>query len=645
MWDKDLQGNSLEIAKTNRSPLRVIAGPGTGKTFALIRRVARLVEEGNDPSRILLVTFTRVSAADLEHELEKLGISEGQRVVKGTLHSFSFSILHRHNVFEFTHRIPRPLLEFEERFLLEDLKLYGDFGDFYQRQETLRAFEAGWARELDQQPGWPITPSDQSFQSQLDEWLIFHKGMLLNEIIPQTLKYLRANPESPVFSQFDHVLVDEYQDLNSAEQSLIDLIAQNSSLTIVGDQDQAIYEFFRYAHPEGISRFHETHENTYDVPLEISRRCSASIVSLANALISNNSRRSNRTLVPSENHTPVAVNLIQWPDVEEEACGIADFIASRVNDGRFDPGQILILCARRQYGQRILLKLHERKIQAFSYFDEEELGGNPKKIEESYAQQAFTILTLLAKEQDNVALRTWLGYGHTNLRNKEYARLRDYCARTGVSTFEALNSIIQGSLDIPYMVGLVERFRELLKILCRLKTLNFSQAFDSLFPPGEQWTEPFREMYNLALTEGPLDFLGVYDLFLTNLTQPELPSNVSFVRIMSLYKSKGLTADHVFVLGCIEGLVPSYPRDELPPEAERRFHEEQRRLFYVAITRARHTLVLSSTSTVPRPFARQMRIPIRGYDPILSETISSTFLMDLGVSCPTSMQGREWLSI
>jgi superfamily I DNA/RNA helicase len=496
MWDKGLKDEALEIAKTHRSPLRVIAGPGTGKTFALIRRVARIVEEGQDPRRILLVTFTRVSATDLERELDKLGLPQGHNVVKGTLHSLAFSFLHRQNVLDFTHRVARPLLKFEERFLLEDLVLYGDFGIIHQRRAILKAFEAAWAREQNQQPGSPENQSDQNFQVQLEEWLRFHEGMLIGEIIPQTLRYLRANPESEELRQFDHVLVDEYQDLNRAEQSLIDLLAQRGSIAVVGDQDQAIYESFRYAHPEGISEFHTTHNNTYDVPLKTSHRCPSSIVSLANALIRNNMRRSKRQLIPTDEKQPVNVSLVQWTDMETESTNMADYITTRVHDGRYDPGQILILCARRQFGYLIRDNLRARGIPAFSYFDEEELDGDPKIIENSEAQQAFAVLTLLSSRHDRVALRAWLGFGSQSLKNKGYKRIRDYCSTTGLSPFEVLDSLAQGSLEIPYTNGIVSRYQELIQKLNKLNSLPLQEAIDLLFPAEKPWAEPFRSMYS-----------------------------------------------------------------------------------------------------------------------------------------------------
>jgi DNA helicase II / ATP-dependent DNA helicase PcrA len=643
-WNDNLDGQPLEIASCTEPLVRVMAGPGTGKTFALIRRLAaKLTEPGQDPRRVLLITFTRVSATDLERELNSLGLPRGGQVTKGTLHSLCFSILHRSHVFEFTQRAPRPLLKYEERFLLEDLSKYGQFGTIYERRNTLKAFEAAWARTLDQQPGWPTTSREQLFQAALEEWLRFHQCLLIEELIPLTLRYLMYNPGCPELLQYDHVFVDEYQDLNKAEQALIDLLAQGRSLTIVGDQDQAIYEGFRYAHPEGIRLFHETHQGTRDIPLDVSRRCPPAIVLLANSLIQHNLRRSDRELIPVPNAAEVNVALVHWPDMQTEAKGLADYIATRINSGEYDPGRILILCPRRQFGYQIRDQLRSKQVDAISFFHEEELEGNPKDLTESEAQQSFSLLTLLSTPEDQVALRAWLGFGSPNLRVNEYKRLRDYCAEHGQSLFDVLQAIHDGRLTIPHCTGTTARFALLIERLRELGALQAREAFNILFPPNEGWAEPFRTIYNQAGES--LNYADTLDFLRTNITQPELPTTATYVRIMSLHKSKGLTADHVFIPGCVEGLVPSYPRDSqhIPFEEQRRFHEEQRRLFYVAITRARHTLVLSSTQTLPRDLAHKMGAKVVGRDPINGRTIASTFLADLGRTCPRSELGQQWL--
>ncbi len=607
-WNDDLEGQPLAIAACTESPLRVMAGPGTGKTFALLRRLARLLEQGQDPRRILLVTFTRVSAADLERELNRLGLPQGEQIAKGTLHSLCFAILHRSHVFEFTQREARPLLEFEERFLLEDLAGYGPFGTIHRRRATLKAFEAAWARTQDQQPGWPTTPLEQAFQSALEEWLRFHKCMHIDELIPLTLKYLKSNPGCPELQQYDYVLVDEYQDLNRAEQDLIDLLARGGALAVVGDQDQAIYEGFRYANPEGISLFHEIHDGTRDIPLDVSRRCPPTIVLLANSLIRHNQRRSGRQLIPVEDAADVSVALVQWPDMQTEAEGLAAHITARILSGEYDPGRVLVLCPRRQFGYLIRDELRSRQIEALSFFHEEALDGNPKEFTESKAQQAFTLLTLLASPHDPVALRAWLGFGSPKLRAGEYRRLRDHCATSGQSPFDALQAIRDGQLTILHCTGISARYGLLIDRLHELADLRPEDAFAILFPSDEAWAEPFRTIY--AQASEPLDHSAALNLLRTNITQPELPTTATFVRIMSLHKSKGLTADHVFIPGCIEGLIPSHPRN-LPFEEQMRFREEQRRLFYVAITRTRRTLVLFKHAYAPERLGPQDGRPCR----------------------------------
>src|SRR5690606_30133735 len=161
-WDHNLEGPSLRIAASDDSPLRVRAGPGTGKTFTLIRRIARLLENGTRPHQILVSTFTRTAAGDLKRELEGLDVQGAARVRDTTIHARGVSILARNEVLDVTGRVPRPLLEYEKRFLMQDLH-DGEFGSIHARWRRLKAFEAAWARLQSEQPGWPQDPVDQRF--------------------------------------------------------------------------------------------------------------------------------------------------------------------------------------------------------------------------------------------------------------------------------------------------------------------------------------------------------------------------------------------------------------------------------------------------------------------------------------------------
>ena len=138
-WDTGLVGVHLAIAGYPNSPLRVLAGPGTGKTFAMMRRVARLLEAGVPPHEILAVTFTRTAAHDLVGKLTTLGVPGANQVAAKTLHSLSFSVLGRAAVFQATQRTPRPLLDCELEMMVNDLK--EQFGGKREVRRLIKAFE------------------------------------------------------------------------------------------------------------------------------------------------------------------------------------------------------------------------------------------------------------------------------------------------------------------------------------------------------------------------------------------------------------------------------------------------------------------------------------------------------------------------
>ena len=169
--------------------------------------------------------------------------------------------------------------------------------------------------------------------------------------------------------------------------------------------------------------------------------------------------------------------------------------------------------------------------------------------------------------------------------------------------------------------------------------LTGEALLDSLFPLPAPWARSFRILAS-QINDDDYHAQTLLDQLRTGLTQPELPTDVDYVRVMTLHKSKGLTADLVVVVGCIQGLLPSVY--EGPSDAERRRNlEEQRRLFYVAITRTTKTLVLSSITSIARKTAYRIRVPVRGGNRTHASTIASQFLSELGPTAPTPIRGRD----
>lgn len=606
-----------------------------------MRRITRLIEQdGVDPATILACTFTRTAAKDLERSVSELGVDGAERIQAQTVHGLCFSMLSSQDVLVATNRIPRPLMQFEERFLREDLKSEGR-GSVRDCKKRLIAFSAAWARLQHEHPGWPDDPEDRAFHAVLVSWLKFHRAMLIGELIPEAVAYLRNNPQSPYRRMFDYVLVDEYQDLNRAEQELIELLA-SGELVVIGDEDQSIYSF-KHAHPEGIVQFPETHNGTELEDLAECRRCPKTVVAMANALICNNASRSCRALNPRDENPDGEVHVIQWPNPEEEAKGIALYIACLILDEVVTAGDILVLAPRREFGYRIRDELRELDIPAHSFFSEEPLDGDPKDMQSSRAQQAITLLMQLADHKDIVALRCWCGFGSPSLNSQAWKRLRSYCEETGDTPWTALERLSAGEIRLPNSQSLIARFRELQQEIGRFEAFSVGEIIEDIFPEEEDWAGPFRTIFE-ETEIGDITLSQIVDVIRKNIIQPETPTDVDYVRIMSLHKSKGLTADLVVVAGCIEGLIPNID-ENLPIAQQSLMLEEQRRLFYVAITRTRRKLVLSSITRLPLDIAFRMRARIGKKTRRDAYMYMSSFIREFGRACPQSIKGNDFLKL
>lgn len=646
-WDTNLAGPHLQIAASTAPRIRVMAGPGTGKSFAMKRRIARLIEvDGVEPECILAVTFTRTAARDLERELQDMGVPGCENIVAGTVHSYCFQLLLRNYVFATLGRVPRGLITFNSRGiygyevkpLLADLQPLGNFGATRDMTRRIRAFEADWARMQHDQPGWPIEPIDVQFHQLLTAWLRFHRGMLIGELVPEALRYLRGNPASPALQLYDHIVVDEYQDLNRAEQELIDVLSAGKQLSVVGDVDQSIYRF-RYAHPEGIEDFSNRHPNVEDHELDECRRCRELIVTVSDNVIRGNyPPGTDHRLVPVQPQPgPAIVRVIQWPTFDAEANGIAAFIQHLITQRGFTAGDILVLSPRRLIANEIKRRLAAPGlgITAHSFY-------NDKLLEPNEAQVAMTKLQLVSNFHDRVALRYWLGIGSPSWRRGQYLQLRNYCEQNGSEPAEVLSQVAAGHIQVAGINQLTIRYQELQAEMNSVSQLSVTDLFGDLFPAGNAWADPIRELM-IGKVDAVEDVQGLLDLLRTEITQPEMPAEGNFVRIMSLHKSKGLTSRVTIVVGCMHGLIPFIDYD-LPP-GERPAHlQEQRRLFYVALTRAEEVLVVSSARSVPRVIAHQglNGVVLRGGNAQIGNTIACEFLHEFGPQAPAAVLGANW---
>lgn len=440
-WDTGLDAGSVayDIASAPEPRVRVIAGPGTGKSFAMKRRVARLLENGVEPRELLAVTFTRVAAEDLHRELQKLGVPGCEELKGQTLHSLAMRILSRKHVLEAVGRSPRPLNSFEVKAVICDIA--GESGGKRTAKKLIQGYTAAWAQSQGDEPGFAKTDEEKAFQAALLAWLEFHQGMLIGELIPYLVRYLRDNPAAAERSEFRHLLVDEYQDLNKAEQTAIAYLGGDAEICIVGDDDQSIYSF-KCAHPDGIREWRSLHPDSADLEMSDCHRCPTTVVEMANALINVNTNRAPRALTPLPDKGAGEVVIVQIPFIQDEATWITAKVTELLGKG-VHPSEIIILVQRAVAGKPILNALKSEGIPAKSYYEESQLDSEA-------AQTRFALFKLLLDNEDRVALRYLLGCDRDDFRHKAYARVRQHCEANGDSPWVAMDKLADKALAIPY---------------------------------------------------------------------------------------------------------------------------------------------------------------------------------------------------
>lgn len=634
-WDDGLDGVAHSIACCESPRLRVMAGPGTGKSFAIKRRVARLIEEcGVQPEEILAVTFTRVAAGDLKNDLLSLDVSGVERIRCGTLHSFCFSLLLSQDFFQYLDRNPRPLLAYEAhgviRYELEpalhDLRR---FGTTKEVTKLIKAYEAAWATLQIDMAGSPKSERERLFEVKIVEWLKFHKAILLGELIPITLKVLSHNPVLVETLGFRHVIVDEYQDLNKAEQELVHLLARRSYVSIVGDVDQSIYSF-KYAHPEGILSFNDRYEDGHDETISECRRCPQRVVEMANCLIRHNYEENPPVrLECCEEKEDGYVRIVQWSTFEEEVQGIAKYVKSLLEKD-YSADDILILSPRRRLAARLSDCLSTAGISSYSFFPENMYDDNDIK-------ESLAMLSLFCDRSDDISLRYLLGCKSSNWNASGYSVFMEICDRD-VAHYEVLKRMQETGFPRK-MNKIMIKFREIHDNITALESMSMQEIVQHTLSECVDEDKSYSLIRSFAdeIIEKnpdikPYQFIKILRECLYN---PEPQDCEGKVKIMSIHKSKGLSSRVVIMASCVDGVIP---------RERATFNDEQRRLFYVGITRAKEALVLSSFMSIQTALAHQVGIRVPKRNGGSARCHPSIFLSELGDAAPETITGTSWLT-
>lgn len=572
-WIAGIEGEvAHNLIQTDSAIVRVIAGPGTGKTTCLKRRILRLIQRDHViPETIFVGTFTRAIAKELEDAL-------GTEIRVATLHSIAYGMLRRFPSARQGMNL-RFLLKCEEEALLYDIGMEPRVvGDFYDRREMLRSFQASLAERVEY--------DELAFTGAVRRWLTRHRAMLIGDVVHLCLLGLEG--EDIPRGEFNHVVVDEYQDLTAAEQELVRMIwSRNGTLTVMGDDNQSIYGF-RYNHPSGIQDFHLDWTDCEDLHFSDNRRCGRAILDLANEMMLETGS-ANPPMV-ARNEAEGEFTPVQWETLDAEIEGIGDFVR-RSSDESF-----LVLVPRRFIGYRLADAIGSDARTAFS----EEV------LEHRIAQEAFITASMLADPEDFAATRTFLGFDgsrseHAPQRNASaFARLpasfgghqliRNIAnGLIGVSGVGASN-IEQRALKA---VELLDRGSSELELIDLLFDENLADQesdderkqwlkdnLNKLRDAAQELMSDFDEP-NLARAISTMRYRISTSVPLTMSDDPE-----PRVRIMTLHSAKGLEADNVVLAGVADQFLPGRTNDPVKIA-------EQKRLLYVGVTRARERLIVS----------------------------------------------------
>lgn len=273
-----------------------------------------------------------------------------------------------------------------------------------------------------------------------------------------------------------------------------------------------------------------------------------------------------------------------------------------------------------------------------SYYAESELDAES-------TQFRFALLKLLVDRNDRVALRWLLGHGSGNWLSGGYRRLRSYCEQQGVDPWDALERVASGAVLLPHTNALITRFRTLRNALRELEALpDLRSVVDRLFPDDDVSVRDLREL-TLEVLDGLEDGdnrEALLSELVSAIAKPEVPSEIQDVRVISLHKSKGLSAPVTIISGCIEGLLPRQPAADLPNARQQSDLEEQRRLFYVGITRVKADLGVGRPGTLILSYSMRMPVAVAmgaGISPAntragTARLHASRFIQELGPTAP-----------
>lgn len=607
----ELNPQQYRAVTTLEGPILIIAGAGSGKTRVITCRIANMLEHGIPQSQILALTFTNKAAKEMADRIKKLTGKKLQNLTISTFHAFGVKVL-RQDITALGYRENFSIYDETDRSALiketgRELKITSDALDLYATGNLFSDIKTG-------RKHWN---ADNEMYRELyegyQEGLKLYNSVDFDDLITLPIRLWREHPEilSKYKDRYKYIMVDEFQDTSHQQYEMMHILS-DKNVAVVGDDDQSIYSW-RGADFQNIINFERDFPDVQEIRLEQNYRSTGTILAAANGVIKHNTNRKDKELWSGNgNGKPIEIYM------PENEAAEADFIAQT----------LLSICTeeKRKYDDfGVLMRANTQSRAIEESFLENNIpyimSGGTSFFERKEIKDIISYLRVISNHDDDINLLRIINAPRRGIGRATIAVLNTVAERLGVSLWEAIQAVIAASekesglsektrADLSSFVSIIDNNKTMLngkglskKVRAMVDEINY---FDYLITenPKSEKAARFKYMNIESLIKSMEQWennpnyedtsLYAYLNRITLLSRDDLDDgeqDKGKVNLMTVHASKGLEFPVVFIAGAEEGLMPHARAVEEGGDAA---IEEERRLFYVAVTRARDRLFISS---------------------------------------------------
>ena len=603
---QNMNENQLKAILKTQGAVMVIAGAGSGKTRVLTNRIAYLIAEKNVlESNILAITFTNKAAKEMKERIYSLAGETSKYIWINTFHSMCVRILRQHIDLLGYNKNFTILDTSEQKTIIKNIvKELNLSEDSYQPNNILKIISNSKnsmisVNEMKAQARFGFMKNVAEIYEYYQKYLKKNSVLDFDDLMLKTIVLFEKHPEVLAIYQnkFEYIHVDEYQDTNVIQYKLIKMLSEvHKNICIVGDDDQSIYSW-RGACSDNIINFEKDYEDVEVIFLDQNYRSNSTILDAANAVIKNNTDRKDKALW-SENKGGDKITVYAATNDKDETDDIAKKILDLKAQG-VDYKDIAIL-----YRANYLSRSMENSCMVFGI--PYKLIGSLKFLQRQEIRDLLAYMNVIVNKNDEFSLRRIINVPKRGIGASSMAKIDNYAEQYGLSLFEALKNIDMIGVskkiitNIHLLTQLIEKYSqtEQYSIEDLIVGIYKDSGYESMLKESADAYAESRIENISELVSSAKQFSSMNDNLIDFISEMSLTSDADdeneddSVVLSTVHAAKGLEYRVVFIMGLEENLFPSI-RDAESSEDERNKMEEERRLAYVAITRAKEKLFMS----------------------------------------------------